>query len=467
VVPLLSEQGAISGISVCISGRERPFGVLVVHTKRRRTFTDDDVYFLQAIAYALSAAIERLLAEERQRHYAERLGILHAIDQAILAARTAEEIAHAALPYMHELVPCSRAGIAALDLTTGDRFYWSDQIDSPDEAGPSGSPLDVDALQQGETLIIADLRALPNPTPQQQRSIDSGLRSCMRVPISSSGDLIATMTLESAGVDVFTHEHAAIVHVVGDQMAIAMQNARLFEQVRHSRQRMQVLSGQLVRAQEDERRRLARELHDEIGQSLTAAQLNMQSLARLQNLADLPGRLEDSMSLVERVLQQVRAMSLDLRPSLLDDLGLAPALRWLVKRQSERAGFTARVATAGADGRFPAELETTCFRVAQEALNNITRHARATTVSVELAREDSELLLHIADDGIGFDVELARQRAVQGQSLGLLSMRERVELAGGVFDMASTGGVGTRIDIRLPLAPHNGDRPFERRKGSR
>jgi signal transduction histidine kinase/CheY-like chemotaxis protein len=410
---------------------------------------------VQQVAALEQEVAERARAEERQGQYAQRLTTLHAIDQAILAAQSPEEIAEATLRHIRELVPCQRASIDIFDLDAG-----GPRDTAADGAMPAAFP-------RGAPLYLADLRAAADLSPAQAQLLAAGLCSSVEVPIRSAGGVLGSLNVAAEQANAFNDDHFAVFGEITAQLAVALQNARLFEQVRQGRQRLQVLSSQLVRAQEDERRRLARELHDEIGQSLTAAQLNLQALCGLRDVAQLPGRLEDSLGLLEHVLQQVRAMSLDLRPSLLDDLGLTPALRWLVKRQSERAGFAAHFRADGVDARFSTELETTCFRVAQEALNNITRHARATMVTVELAHQDGALHLHVADDGIGFDVEAARQQAARGQSLGLLSMRERVELAGGAIDICSAPGDGATIDIHLPLSPADVGRLLDRRRGPR
>jgi PAS domain S-box-containing protein len=220
--------------------------------------------------------------------------------------------------------------------------------------------------------------------------------------------------------------------------------------------RLEALSRQLLQTQELERRHLARELHDEIGQTLTAIKLNLQATRRGCSgpLEDeqrrmVVARIDESIAIVDRTIAEVRNLSLDLRPSLLDDLGLVPALRWYVERQAARAGFAASF-DADLDERLPPDLETACFRVVQEAVTNAARHGRAQQVSVMLCREDGWLELAVRDDGAGFDVTAARERAARGDSLGLLGMQERVRLAGGTIDIRSAPGQGTEIRITLP-----------------
>ncbi len=260
----------------------------------------------------------------------------------------------------------------------------------------------------------------------------------------------------------FIDEHLHLLQLIAERAASILEHARLFEQVRAGRERSQVLSQQLMEAQEAERRHLARELHDEIGQALTAIKINLQAVQRSVGEPTASSRLDESIGIVDRVLQQVRNMSLDLRPSLLDDLGLLAALRWYLDRQSKRAGFAAEFHAEPPDIRASANLETACFRVAQEALTNIVRHAGASHVRVELRQQDNELQLKIHDDGSGFDVAAARQRAARGGSLGLLGMQERVLLIGGRIDIDSAAGRGTTIWVRFPLTS-----ALERRKKRR
>lgn len=214
--------------------------------------------------------------------------------------------------------------------------------------------------------------------------------------------------------------------------------------------KLQVLSRRLVEAQEAERRNIARELHDELGQTLTVAQLHLQAL--LLSTGDEHGaHAQASLEAVERVLEQVRDISLNLRPSLLDDLGLVPALVWLTNRQAALAGLTIDLKADALEQRVDAMIETECFRITQEALTNVVRHAGAKVVTVELREENGKLHLRIRDDGIGFEVGSVRQRAVDGASLGLLSMEERAALAGGGLEITSAPGKGSEVHAWFPL----------------
>jgi signal transduction histidine kinase len=220
------------------------------------------------------------------------------------------------------------------------------------------------------------------------------------------------------------------------------------EQVLHQ---IKTLSARLLDIQENERRSLALELHDQIGQSLTAIKLNIQAAQRMPAASAIKPHLEQNLMMVEQTLKQVRNLSLELRPSMLDDLGLTAALRWYVDRQAQQAGYKAEFHADMIQTRLDSAIETACFRIAQEAVTNVNRHAYAGMLRVGLQQKDSVLELIVQDDGDGFDTVQAQQQAVHGHSLGLLGMRERVELLNGRLDIESSPGNGTLVRAQFPL----------------
>ncbi|MEY2488792.1 MAG: hypothetical protein QOC70_734 [Verrucomicrobiota bacterium] len=220
------------------------------------------------------------------------------------------------------------------------------------------------------------------------------------------------------------------------------------EELKNSYAQLRALSRRLEEAHESERRHLARELHDQIGQALTAAKINTEIL-RSAVPSDLSPRLDETATILDRLLQQTRQISLDLRPPLLDDLGLGPALRWYVNQQAERAGLQARFSTDPLADNVPPYIQTACFRLAQEAITNVVRHAHATILTVEIRCDEAFLRLVVRDNGAGFDVAEAQARAEQGASLGLLGIKERAALAGGSARIISSAQ-GTTIEVILP-----------------
>jgi PAS domain S-box-containing protein len=217
-----------------------------------------------------------------------------------------------------------------------------------------------------------------------------------------------------------------------------------------ARDRLQTLSKLLLQNIENERRQITRELHDDIGQELTLLRINLQNMCASKDQI-YESNIEENIVIVDRIFQQIRDLSSNLRPAILDDLGMIPALRWYINRLGQSAKINIRLIVNLQDKTIPAERETVCFRVVQEALTNIVRHAKAQLVTVELMQEKEQLKLAIRDDGIGFDLESSRNRALRGESFGLLGMQERVTLIGGSIEIESVQGRGTKIKACFPL----------------
>ncbi len=223
------------------------------------------------------------------------------------------------------------------------------------------------------------------------------------------------------------------------------------EELNAMKHEVRSLSKSLLNKLETERRYIARELHDEIGQGLTAVKINLQSLHRIIDPMQFKKRLDDSIATLDRTLNQVRNMSLNLRPSLIDDLGLIPTLRWYIDRIASATGIDIELKTDAVDQGFEKETEIACFRVVQEAFNNIIRHAKADRIEVKLERHGDWLEVLVKDNGCGFHVEDAMDWAKKGNSFGLLSMKERVELSGGAMEIDSQPGKGTSLKARFPM----------------
>ena len=229
--------------------------------------------------------------------------------------------------------------------------------------------------------------------------------------------------------------------------------ARDITERKQAQDTLRMFSRQLIEAQEDERRRIARDLHDQIGQTLTAVKMNLYTVQRFCNGPEAAHCLKDNIDAVDEALRLVRDLSVDLRPPLLDDLGLPTALCWYVDRYEKRAGVTTEVVIElpNQNERFSRELETACFRIAQEALTNVARHARATHVLLQLTRTATTLDMVVRDDGAGFDPAALRKRARRVATLGLVGMQERAHAAGGEIQIHSKIGRGTEVRFTVPV----------------
>lgn len=211
------------------------------------------------------------------------------------------------------------------------------------------------------------------------------------------------------------------------------------------------LSRQLLAAQETERRHIARELHDEVGQLLTVVKLDLQTVLRQEQPENLNASVREGMDSIDRVISRVRDLSLDLRPSMLDDFGLVPALRWLVQRHAKHLKTHIDLDLPENPPRLPTEVETACFRIVQEAMTNALRHAQAQSIRVALRLHAESFEISIQDDGLGFDLNAASGTEQPGTGFGLLGMRERAELAGGKFQLIAAVDAGCKVSARFPL----------------
>lgn len=308
------------------------------------------------------------------------------------------------------------------------------------------------AAQRREPILVSE-QAEVDPAIQSsltRRVIGSSI--C--VPLLLKDRVLGVLnTSRPLGVVPFRQDDVDLMSILGEQIAIAIENARLLDAVTKHEKDLQKLSAQLISAQEAERKKISQELHDEMGQALTAMSINLAAIEKelpSELAPTIRGRLAETNSLADRTLEQMRELSLNLRPSMLDDLGLVPTLRWYVKRYAKRLNFEVEFEAIDFEERPTAEVETTLYRVVQEALTNVARHAQANKVRICLERKEANVIASIEDDGQGFDVEAVTGHEALEQGVGLLGIRERVASVGGNFSIQSQPGQGTRLTIEMP-----------------
>jgi signal transduction histidine kinase len=321
----------------------------------------------------------------------------------------------------------------------------------PGEHLPLKAYVDVTPLQQGQHQLVDDLQVMERRSLTDEQLLAEGLRSIMRLPLTCRGELIGCLCLGAISPQAFSTEHAETARQLASSLAIAIQNARLFEQVRTGQEQLRRLTRQVVTAQEEDRRRVSRELHDEAGQALTALKINLKLLQ-----ADLPPEatalresLSEAIALTDATMDEMRRLAHALRPPALDAVGLNPTLEDLCREFSRRTHLS--VEYVGTELPALPDAVTICFyRVLQESLTNAARHAQADQVRVALRHDSDGVSLWVEDNGRGFDPERVISSSNQDGGIGLLGMRERIELLGGRLEINSRPGRGTRLVACIP-----------------
>jgi signal transduction histidine kinase len=310
------------------------------------------------------------------------------------------------------------------------------------------------ALGAGAMLAWGAARSVAKPVAALTRAAESiaagDLSGQIRVPGNDEvGRLsLALEKMRLALVGLIGAVAAANAQLEQRVVERTVQLGRANEQLRDREAALERLYEKVVSAQEDERKRIARELHDDTSQSLAALVMAIDgSLAALKS--GLTPRLEEAKALAVHTIEEVHRMILDLRPSVLDDLGLQSAIRWYADHHLARQGISVRCEFDAPDRRFPAAFETALFRVCQEAMSNIARHAHAESVLIQLSEQEGVIRIEIEDDGRGFEPEHVSH--AERRHFGLMGIEERVEILGGKVKIDSAPGQGTRVHLEVPL----------------
>jgi signal transduction histidine kinase len=271
------------------------------------------------------------------------------------------------------------------------------------------------------------------------------------IPLRTADRTLGVMNLLPPKARRFSRHELAVLSVIGLQIGLAIERSRLYEEVRDGDRLRRALLARMLRMQEDERRRIARELHEEIGQMLSALIMTLHATER--SLVSLPPEVPRQMTylrgVAESTLEEIRKIVGDLRPTMLDELGLLAAVRAHAHRVLESAGVTVEIETSGLATRLRPAVETALFRIIEESLTNVTRHAGATQVALRIVRSGRTVRATITDNGAGF-VPALIPRADEGRGMGVFAMQERAALMGGHVEVRSHPGEGTCIDVMLP-----------------
>jgi signal transduction histidine kinase len=303
-------------------------------------------------------------------------------------------------------------------------------------------------LETGHAIAIEDICTSPEiSTDLASRLSQEGFISWACAPLKMEGEVIGVYHLGKRGKRSFNPYDLALLEVIGNVVGSCLSNAYLLIDLRRKEADLRRALHRAVELQEEERKRLARELHDGIGQALTSILLRLKTLQEVEDVKEMNDRLNDLRFLTAQTIEDLRRLAMDLRPAALDSLGIVPALRWYTQQCAERTGLDIRFMGPEKYDRLSPEIELTLYRVAQEGLTNAIRHSRAQKIVVFLERDLNlnAVRLTITDDGAGFNA------TTLDRGLGLVGIRERVELLSGEFNIETDPGSGTQLWIEIPL----------------
>jgi PAS domain S-box-containing protein len=305
--------------------------------------------------------------------------------------------------------------------------------------------------QSGEAILVDDISKDARAANHTLIAAE-GLRAFAAVPLRVKEKVLGVLTIASHDARKFSTEDIQLLESIASQIAIAVENARLHQEVQRKDESRGELLGEIFAIQEEERRRIARELHDETSQSLASLAASLEAVVGMlpSGTDEAKLRLKKGEQVAISILDETHRLIYELRPTLLDDLGLVAASRWLTENNLGAGGVAVNFKTSGRVRRLPSRIETTLFRVIQEAVSNIAKHAHARNVNVALNFRKGAIAIHVGDDGEGFDVDEAISSRNRPRGLGLLGMKERVELMKGTLRITSQHGSGTEVDIEIP-----------------
>jgi signal transduction histidine kinase len=403
-------------------------------------FTEEDEELTQLLAAQAAVAIENARLYESSTRWLRQLETLNEIGTALASEIELEPLLALVAARLRELV---QARLVLIALPQGDAMTVA-AAEGDGAYGVVGARLEFGGSKAGRVLqrrrservdsVLEDLEV------DQHVARSIGVRSALYVPLITRGRAIGVLVAhDKAGPNpAFTDDDLRLAESLADRAAVAVE---LSERVGRD------ALGRVVSAQEMERKRLARELHDETGQALTSILLGLKPLEKSATTDEERAAAAAVRELVVTTLQDVRRLAVELRPSALDDFGLGTAVERLAETFRESSGLRVDLEAHLRDDRLPAEVETTLYRIVQEALANIVKHASADHVSIVLTQSERAVSAVVEDDGRGFD-----PNGTGGDVLGLVGMRERVALVGGRLRIESADGSGTTIAAEVPVA---------------
>ena len=392
-----------------------------------------------------------------RRHY--HLDALSRVSSAVSGLGNLPTILNVALDTVLQIFGGSVGGILLFDEKIQKLCYKAHRGLSAKYAGEMcltmGEGIAGKVAQTGEPILLEDISRTPDVTLPALISAE-GLKGFISVPLKAKEKVVGVMNIASHLAGKFAIDDMYLLNSIACQLGTAIEQAKLYTQLSEGRERYQMLLRQALNIQEQERKRIARELHDETSQQLTALTLNLQAVNEMIEMgsfkdAEIKEILKKTQSIAVHAGTEVSKLIRELRPTLLDTLGLPAAIHHLAEANFNSQGINASTEFQGMERRLPAESELALFRIIQEAMSNILRHSGAKNATVKIECAADKCVLHVEDDGKGFDVSEITSIDRRGRGAGLFGMKERVKLAGGICSIDSQLGKGTKITAKIPI----------------
>jgi len=395
---------------------------------------------------------------EAEKYYHD-LVALSRVSAAISGLHELDAILRIGLDNVLNIVNGSVGGIMLLDesgQTLSYRVYHGLSAKYAEEMHLKlGEGIAGKVAQSGRAVLLEDISSEPNAARLDLISLE-GLMAFISVPLRAKDNVLGVLNVSSHVPHHFTKEDVHLLHSIGDQLGIAIEQAGLHERLRKARERLRKLARQNLVAEEEERRRIARELHDETSQSLSGIALQLEALIEIYSKsgnqdAQFIAGLKKVQALTVQVHKEVSRVISNLHPAVLDTLGLVAAVRQHAKNRLQPLNINVTTEVKGTEMRFPPDIEAALFRVFQGAIGNIAEHSKAKNASIVLVYRPDEFSLSISDDGQGFDVSKITDVEESGRGRGLFSMRERIGFLGGTSGIESKIGAGATVWAKIPI----------------
>ena len=446
-------QGIVKPIRMLTSATKRVAAgdfKAVIPIKRK-----DEIGELSTAFYAMAQELASSRHELVSRN--EELSALNSITATVGQSLNLEDVLENALQKVLE-VTRTTAGCVFLRDSDGNKLEIMSSIGSSSvfNCTESGSPTAncacYQVLRSGRTSMIDHVSQCP--MLDKSEVMEEGISCFVSVPLKSKNSTLGIMNVACSRDYYFTENDFRLLDSMGYHVGLALENSVLYERVKEREKLRGQLLSSVITAQEEERKRIARELHDEYGQTLTGLIMSVESLENMilpQQAQLLKEKLKDVKTRAVHALEEMRRLTVDLRPSTLDDLGLVTTIRSYVQTHLEATGIRVDFERKGVTKRLAPAVETALFRIIQEAIHNITKHAEAQNVIIRLEVKANKIAAIVEDDGKGFDVKAIFRSKTGMRSLGLLGIQERATLLGGTFNIKSRVGHGTRLIVEIPI----------------